>query len=99
MSNYRLSEAAKEDLVRIAWYGDENFGREQSDKYRDRLKTQFSMIADNPLHYMKVDHIHKDYRRSVCGSHSIYYCIEEWGVLIVRVLRRQDVRKALSNDR
>ncbi len=53
----RRSEAAKEDLIRIAWYGDEHFGREQSDKYRDKLKKQFSMIANNPLYYMRVDHI------------------------------------------
>ena len=95
MSEYRLSEAAIEDLLQIAIFGDETFGREQSDKYRDKLKKQFLEIAHNPLHYVNIDYIKKGYHRSVCGPHSIYYRIEEWGVLIVRILGKQDINKAL----
>ncbi|MCW5784128.1 MAG: hypothetical protein KIT39_12515 [Nitrospirales bacterium] len=35
------------------------------------------------------------YRRSVFGRHSIYYRIDEQGVEIMRVLRRQDPEKNL----
>jgi plasmid stabilization system protein ParE len=38
MPEYRLSEAAAEDLIQIALYGFENFGLERSEKYRDKLK-------------------------------------------------------------
>lgn len=94
MLEYRLSEAAKEDLIQIALYGYENFGRGQSEKYRDKLKKQFSVIGANPLHFVSVDYIKKNYRRSICGSHSIYYLVENQGVLIMRVLRQQDASKA-----
>lgn len=94
MSEYQLSQAADDDLLQIALYGFENFGAAQSERYRDKLEKQFSIIADNPLSYASVDHIRAGYRRSVCGSHSIYYVVENQNILIVRILRRQDTRTA-----
>ena len=75
MRKYRLVEAAKEDLISIAQYGDEHFGVAQSNRYRDQLKQRFSVLAETPLLYPAVDHIRDGYRRSVCGVHSIYYRI------------------------
>jgi toxin ParE1/3/4 len=95
MPDYRLSEAAKADLIVIAQYGDEHFGIVQSDRYRDKLKKRFAVIAKTPLLYPAVDHIRKGYRRSVCGVHSIYYRIDSEGVEIMRVLGRQDPDRAL----
>jgi toxin ParE1/3/4 len=57
-------------------------------------KKQFAVIASNPLRFVSVDYIKMDYRRSVCGSHSIYYRIEKKGVLILRILGQQDTSKA-----
>jgi len=95
MHKYRLTRAAKEDLVGIAQYGDEHFGVAQSNRYRDQLKQRFTVLADNPLHYPAVDHIRHGYRRSVCGAHSIYYCIDGGNVEIVRILKNQDPEKQL----
>mgnify|MGYP005999367191 CR=1 FL=1 len=90
MRNYRLSKKAEIDLLDIAIHGDREFGIAQSDKYRDKLKKQFSLIGSSPLHYSSVDHIRVGYRRSVCGVHSIYYKIGNDGVSeIVRILRGQ----------
>ncbi len=94
MADYRLSGAAEEDLIAIVQYGDEQFGLKQSDQYREKLKHRFSALADNPLLYPAVDHIGKGFRRSVYGSHSIYYRIEEQGVLVLRILGQQDTSKA-----
>lgn len=94
MLNYRLSEVAKEDLIIIAQYGDENFGVVQSDNYRDQLKRQFLVIAERPLFFPAVDHIRAGYRRSVCGAHSIYYRVEGDSVEIIRIIGRQDIDKA-----
>ncbi len=91
MPSYRLTEAAKEDLLKIAQYGDVQFGVAQSNKYRDQLKQRFSLLAKQPRLYPAVDFIRKGYRRSVCGVHSIYYRIENDTVVIVRVLSRQDI--------
>lgn len=95
MPEYRLTGAAEQDLIGIAQYGDENFGTEQSDRYRDQLKARFSIIAAHLLRYPAVDHIRKDYRRTVCGQHSIYYRIDSTEIVIVRVLREQDPKASL----
>ncbi len=90
MRNYRLSKEAEIDLLEIAIHGYREFGIVQSDKYRDKLKKQFSIIGSSPLHYSAVDHIRAGYRRSVCGVHSIYYKIGDDGMSeIVRVIRSQ----------
>lgn len=96
-ARYRLTRAAMRDLVEIARYGDENFGVEQSDRYRDKLKDRFELIAERPLLYPTVNYIREGYRRSVCGSHSIYFRIEGGQVAIVRILRSQDVGEALED--
>jgi toxin ParE1/3/4 len=92
VSDYRLSEAAKEDLIGIALYGDERFGASQSNRYRDQLKHRFSVLAAQPLLAPTVEYISAGYRRSVCGVHSIYYRIEGDGIEIIRVLGRQDTK-------
>ena len=79
----------------IAQYGDEHFGIIQSDRYREKLKRRFSVIADTPLLYPAIDHIRKGYRRSMCGVHAIYYRTDSEGVEIMQVLGRQDLDMAL----
>ncbi len=95
MPRYRLTKKAENDLFELALYGIQQFGVERSRKYRDQLKQRFEELAQQPEQYPLVTHIRKDYRRSVCGVHSIYYRIDNEGVEIVRVLGRQDLVKEL----
>ncbi len=94
MKKYIVTQAAKRDLMAIAQYGDENYGNEKSDQYRDKLEQKFVSMAGQPYLYPAVDHIHDGYRRSVCGVHSIYYKIEGQGIAIIRILNRQNPDKA-----
>ena len=96
MLKYRLTEEAKEDLIKIANYGDEHYGMAKSDIYRDEFKQHFKELAKFPLHYQAVEHIRKGYRRRICGVHSVYYRLDETKIVIVRVLGRQDPFGALS---
>ena len=96
MGKYELVLEAEDDLANIFGYGLEKFGLVQSDRYRDGLLAHFQKIADNPLLYQAVDHIHHEHRRSVYQSHSIYYRITGQGVTILRILGRQGPTKALS---
>lgn len=73
MANYRLSEEAKEDLIRIYHYGVKRFGMSQADRYFDNFFNYFEMIAERPFSFESVDHIKAGYRRCVCGSDSIYF--------------------------
>ena len=95
VGSYRLSKAAEEDLIGMAFFGDEHFGIAQSNRYRDQLVRRFTVLADQPLLYPAVDHLREGYRRSVCGVHSIFYRIDGNDVKIIRVLKNQDLEKQL----
>lgn len=48
MASYRLSNEAKEDLIRIHQYGIRKFGVAQADKYLDSFFEYFNIIANRP---------------------------------------------------
>jgi len=98
MGNYKLTENAKADLKRIYLHGLSEFGEAQADKYYDSLFDRFEKIAEEPLHYQAVDFIREGYRRSVCGTDSIFYKIETDTVEIIAVIGRQDIEKWLENS-
>jgi plasmid stabilization system protein ParE len=59
MANYRLSNEAKDDLIRIHHYGVEIFGIDQSDKYFNSFFDYFEIIAQQPFALESVDYIKK----------------------------------------
>lgn len=91
MAEYKLSNAAKEDLIRIHHYGVEKFGMAQADKYFHLFFDYFDIIAQRPFAFESVDYIKKGYRRCVCGSDSIYYRINNEIVEIMAIIGRQDL--------
>ena len=93
MANYRLSEEAKADLIRIYQYGVKRFGMSQADRYFDNFFNCFDMIAGRPFSFESVDQIKTGYRRCVCGSDSIYFRINQETVEIMAVVGRQDLSK------
>lgn len=95
MAKYRLSNEAKEDLVRIHRYGVEKFGMVQADKYFDSFFEYFDIIAQRPFSFESVDYIKKGYRRCVCGSDSIYYKIKDDVVEIMAIVGKQDLNNIL----
>jgi toxin ParE1/3/4 len=90
MGNYKLTEDAKDDLRRIYRYGVKEFGEAQADLYYDALSRHFEQIAENPYLFQAIDHIRKEYRRSVCGVDSIFYRVVDDTVEIISILSRQD---------
>ncbi len=92
MAKYKLSEAAKEDLIRIHHYGVHKFGMEQADKYFDSFFEYFEIIAERPYSFESVDFIKSGYRRCVCGSDSIYFKLNEGMVEIMAIIGRQDLQ-------
>lgn len=75
MTIYRLSKAAKEDLIRIYHYGTEKLTESQTDKYFDSFFKYFDIIAQRPFSFEAVGFIKNGYRRCVCGTDSVYYKI------------------------
>ena len=92
MAEYRLSIAAKEDLIRIHHFGVEKFGIKQADKYFDSFFDYFKIIAQRPLSFELVDCIKEGYRRCPCGADTIYYRINDSIVEIMAIVGKQDLK-------
>jgi len=95
MAKYRLSNEAKEDLIRIHHYGVNQFGMVQADKYFDSFFKYFDIIAQQPFSFESVDYIKKEYRRCAIGSDSIYYKVNNDIVEIMAIVGRQDLKNIL----
>lgn len=92
MAEYRLSNAAKEDLIRIHHFGVKKFGVAQADKYVDTFFDYFEIIAEMPLAFESVDYVKEGYRRCPCGSDTIYYRMNDNMVEIMAIIGMQDLK-------
>ena len=95
MAEFRISNIAKEDLIRIHHYGVKKFGTTQADKYLDSFFEYFEIIAQRPFSFESVDFIKKEYRRCVFGSDSIFFKVNEDFVDIMTIIGRQDLDNIL----
>jgi len=95
MSNYKLGNVAKEDLIRIHQYGVKKFGMILADKYFNTFFEYFDAIAQSPYSFESVDFIKEGYRRCACGSDSIYYKITDNIVEIMAIVGSQDLKNKL----
>lgn len=93
MGKYKLSNVAKEDLIRIHQYGVQKFGIKQADKYFNSFFDNFEIIAERPHSFEAVDFIKPGYRRCVCGVDSIYFRNEGGIVEIITIIGRQEFNK------
>jgi toxin ParE1/3/4 len=90
MAKYKLSNTAKEDLIRIHHFGVDRFGVRQADKYFNELFKYFDKIANNSFSFEAVDYIRDGYRRCPCGSDTIYYRLIRDEVEIMSIIGKQD---------
>ncbi len=95
MTEYKLSNTAKEDLIRIHHYGVKKFGITQADKYFESFFEYFDIIAQRPYAFESIDYIKMGYRRCACGSDSIYYRINGEIVEIMAIVGMQDLKNIL----
>jgi toxin ParE1/3/4 len=90
---YRLSNTAKEDLIRIHHYSVKQFGTKHADKYFEAFFDHFELIAKNPHLFESVDFIKPGYRRCVCGVDSIFFKIKDDFIEIMAIIGRQDLNQ------
>ena len=95
MAEYRLSNTAREDLIRIHHFGVEKFGIIQADKYFNTFFDYFEIVAQRPFSFESVDYIKEGYRRCPCGSETIYYRINDNIVEIMAIVGMQDLKDLL----
>ena len=92
MANYRLSNTAKEDLIRIHHFGVKQFGLKQADRYFNTFFKYFEIIGKQPHSFEAVDFIRPGFRRCACGSDTIYFKInpDDRMVEIMTIIGKQD---------
>lgn len=95
MAKFRISNTAKEDLIKIHHYGVKKFGITQADKYFYSFFEYFEIIAQRPFSFESVDFIKQGYRRCACGSDSIFYKVNEDVIDIMTIVGRQDLDNIL----
>ena len=95
MTKYRLSNEAKDDLIRIHRYGVTKFGEDQAEKYFNSFFEFFDKISERPHSFESVDYIKQGYRRCVCGTDSIYFKVDGKSVDIMAIIGRQDLNNIL----
>ena len=94
MGKVNLTLESENDLIDIFLYGIEQFGFEQASQFQDELRSRFQEIAKYPYRFQAVNFIHQEYRRGVYHSHSIKYRIDESGISIARILKKQNISRA-----
>jgi len=95
MTKYKLSNVAREDLIRIHHYVVKKFGMVQADKYFNSFFEHFDIIAQRPFSFESVDFIKEGYRRCFCGSDSIYYKVDNDIIEIMTIIGRQDLNNII----
>ena len=96
---FTLTNRALADLKDIGRYTQDQWGREQRNKYLTMLDSCFRQLAANPLKGKDCSDIRSGYRKFNLGSHVIFYRqLSEGNVEIVRVLHgRMDIEMRLSS--
>ena len=61
MTKYKLSNTAKDDLVRIHHYGTKTFGVKQADDYFDSFFNYFDIIALRPFSFLQVLYLYLEW--------------------------------------
>ena len=86
MPNYKFSETAEADLVRIYHWDSRDTGMNKL----ICISTRSSIILNKSLSTHPVTEIREGYRRSVCGSDNVYYRIADGIVEIMAIVGAQD---------
>ncbi len=88
VARYKLSEAAKDDLLSIVKYTQQRWGKEQAKTYNRELRECCGRIASFQLIGRPAEALHSGLRRVEQGSHVVFYSIEGSGVVIRRILHK-----------
>jgi len=89
VAGFRVTKAAKRDLVEIGSYTLERWGADQRKRYLMQLDSRFRWLAKNPKAGIASDEIRPGYLRYREGRHVIFYRISQLGVDIIRVLHER----------
>ena len=82
----RESRRAQADIAEIVRYGAEHFGIDSAKSYLDQIEARYHQLRDFPESGRADRNLHADVRSISCGSHRIFYSIDNMGIMVRRVL-------------
>jgi toxin ParE1/3/4 len=87
-ARFRVSAAARQDMLGIGRFTQQQWGKIKRNDYLAQLDRAFELISANPLIGSGCDEIVQGYRKYSQGSHIIYYRVTD-RVEIIRVLHER----------
>jgi len=99
MELFKLTHKAKNDLIQIAVYTEEHWGKNQRNIYLKQFDDTFHLLSDNTRLGKKCDYIKTGYRKFPQGSHIIFYKKGTTSKIeIIRILHKSmDINIGLEN--
>ncbi len=85
---FRVSRAARQDLLRIGRFTEHRWGKAKRNHYLAQLDEAFELISGNSLIGTPCDAVFPGYRQFPEGSHVIYYRVTDM-VEIIRILHER----------
>jgi toxin ParE1/3/4 len=97
---FHLTEKAKADLQDIGRYTQKTWGRDQRNRYLQKLDDAFHDLSQNPDKGQNCDNIRKGYQKFSLGKHIIFYRMTKpHHIEIVRVLHgRMNILQRLTEN-
>ena len=97
MSFYRLTPAARDDLIEIWNYTAEQWSPEQAERYLLSIETCLNTLADNPEMGRERPEINADYLSFPVEQHVIFYLRAPDHIQVIGILHgRIDVESQLA---
>ena len=73
MPDFKLTNKAKSDLVKIAKYTERQWGKEQRNHYLKQFDDAFHLLVEKTLIGKECHYIKTNYRKFLQGMHIIFY--------------------------
>jgi toxin ParE1/3/4 len=89
VSNYIISDRAKEDLVEIYDRSLDLWGKQKTDEYIQKIHKKCLMVCNFPHMGVKRKGRRNNIRFVLSGSHSVFYTIHESEIFILRILHQK----------
>ncbi|MCS4307528.1 toxin ParE1/3/4 [Rheinheimera pacifica] len=86
---YRVTLRVRDDLINIARYTENLWGKKQRDIYLKLLGKRFAWLAENPLLGKHRTDIRQGYYSFPQGQHVIFYLVGQNVIDIIGVLHQQ----------
>jgi len=86
---FRFSRRAAADLMSIADYTLQTWGKAQTARYISELEVCCQRLADNPALGRPCDDVRPELRRLEHGKHVVFYRQERGGIMVSRILHQR----------